>query len=95
MYFSFNFAWDSIELGFVRKNSGVAGSLLNRQNLLSVMKVICWRFLKEKIAQTLTEIRKEIRISKCQLVRLQNTINTFKFFVCVIFQFNNDFAIII
>ena len=30
MYFSFNFAWDSIQLG-----------LLNEKNLLSVTKVIC------------------------------------------------------
>ena len=33
------------------------GSLLNGQNLLSVTKAVCWQSLKEKIAQTLTEIK--------------------------------------
>ena len=46
MYFSFNFVWDSIQLGLVREeqgNEGGAGGwgLRNRQNLLSVKKVIC------------------------------------------------------
>ena len=41
------------------KSREVRGSLLNGQNLLSVMKVICWRSLKEIIAQTLTEIKNE------------------------------------
>ena len=36
---------------------GGRGSLLNEQNLLSMMKVICWQSLKEKTAQTLTEIK--------------------------------------
>ena len=36
---------------------GVGGSLLNGQNLLSMTKVICWRSHKEKIAQTLNEIK--------------------------------------
>ena len=41
-YFSFNFAWDFIQLGFFSiKNRGVGGGgLLNGQNLLSVIKVI-------------------------------------------------------
>ena len=59
MHFSFNFAWDSIQLGFVHQGSGGGGggSLLNGKNLLSMMKVIWWQSLKEKIAQTLTEIK--------------------------------------
>ena len=40
------------------KNGGW-GSLLNERNLLSVTKAVCWRSLKEKIAQTLTEIKKK------------------------------------
>ena len=41
------------------KSREVRGCLLNGQNLLCVMKVICWRSLEEKIAQTLTEIKNE------------------------------------
>ena len=46
MYFSFNFVWDSIQLGLVREEQGKEGGaggwgLRNRQNLLSVKKVIC------------------------------------------------------
>ena len=33
------------------EGGGLRGSLLNGQNLLSMTKVICWRSLKEKIAQ--------------------------------------------
>ena len=49
MYFSFNFVWDSTQLGLVREEQGNEGEgggrggwgLRNRQNLLSVKKVIC------------------------------------------------------
>ena len=43
MYFSFNFVWDSTQLGLVREEQGNEGGwgLRNRQNLLSVKKVIC------------------------------------------------------
>ena len=41
----------------MNRGVGGGGSLLNEQNLLSMMKVICWQSLKEKIAQTLTEIK--------------------------------------
>ena len=78
------------------KNRGMGGSgLLNGHNLLSMTKVICWWSLKEKIAQTLFEIKnKYIRILKCNLVRLQ-ALWTVCLVVCVSFQFSNDLAIII
>ena len=66
MYFSSNFAWDSIQLVFffleqgnagVRVGGGGGESLLNGQNLLHMIKVICWQSLKEKIDRTLTEIK--------------------------------------
>ena len=44
MYFSFNFAWDSIQLGLVREEQGNergGWGLRSRRNLLSVKKVIC------------------------------------------------------
>ena len=61
-YFPFNFAWGFIQPGFVRQGQGGGGGggeLLNGQNQLSVTKVIesCRRSLKEKISQTLTEIK--------------------------------------
>ena len=62
MYFSFNFAWDSIQLGFVHYEQGAGAGLLNGQNPLSVTKVICRRSFKEKIAQTLIiEIKNELQ----------------------------------
>ena len=53
-----------------------AGGLLNRQNLLSVAKVICRWFLKEKIAQTLFESKKIKRL-KVQLGQITSTMNNF------------------
>ena len=69
------------------KNRGMGGgSLLHGQNLLSVVKVICWWSLKEKFAQTLFEIKnKYIRILKCNLVRLQAPWTVCLFVVCVFF----------
>ena len=81
-----------------------AVGLFNAQNPFTRTKVICRRFLKEKIAQTLIEINKKNQLKlietnknfKVLLGQITSTINTVKFLVCVFFfQFNNDLAIII
>ena len=57
---------------FIKNRVMGGGGLLNGQNLLSMPKAICWWSLKEKIVQTLFEIKnKYIRILKRNLVRLQ------------------------
>ena len=48
MYFKFDFGWYSIHLDIAHEEQGggrVQGFLLNGQNLLSVMKVICQQSL--------------------------------------------------
>ena len=59
IYISPDFAWDLIELGFVQqdKEGGKGEGLLKGKDLLSETKVVCQWSLKDKIAQTLTEIK--------------------------------------
>ena len=45
IYFSFDFGWYSVHFDIVHQEQG---SLLDRQNLLSVIKVICQQSLKIK-----------------------------------------------
>ena len=55
--FSSNFDWFSVSLTLSVKDRGVGGGLLNRQNPLSVTKVICRRslsYLTQKIFSLLT-----------------------------------------
>ena len=75
MDFSFNFAWCSIQLGFVRLVQGV-GVLLNRQNLLSVTKLfvddlsrkrLLKYYLKSKPNRNFKELFGQITSSMAQL----------------------------
>ena len=61
MYFSSDFGWylSILVLSIKNREVGGGGSFLNRQNLLSVMKVICQQSLNgthEKINRYLTDI---------------------------------------
>ena len=49
MHFSFDFVWLTIHIDIIRfKNWGVGSLLLNRQNPLSVAKVICRQSLSSQ-----------------------------------------------
>ena len=49
MHFSFDFVWLTIHIDIIRfKNWGVGSPLLNRQNPLSVAKVICRQSLSSQ-----------------------------------------------